>query len=66
MNIESKEIARQAFSAQALCSRKLWELVTTNPEESVGEAQLREAVAELELRRHYLSELQQLGKLEDH
>ncbi len=66
------------FDASELSSRKLWQLVTTETEEQVSAdqlgaaqlgaaqlsaAQLREAIEELAARRHYLDELQRLGKL---
>ena len=53
------------FNAQELCSRKLWELVNDNPEQaySINEAEMREAIHELAERRHYLTELIDLGKL---
>ena len=53
------------FNARELCSRKLWQLVTTESAEQVSETQLREAVEELAERRHHLAELQRLGKLGD-
>ena len=43
-----------------LCSRKLWEMVSANADTTQEE--LQAAIAELEQRRHYLAELQQLGK----
>lgn len=52
-----------SFDASELCSRKLWQLVNGR-EQSVGERELQQAVRELANRRHYLRELQQLGKLE--
>jgi hypothetical protein len=47
---------------QEFCSRKLWEMVsqqenTTSPDE------LQAAIHELAERRHYLNELESLGKL---
>ncbi len=53
------------FNAQELCSRKLWELVNSNPEQirSINEAEMRQAIHELAERRHYLTELIDLGKL---
>lgn len=55
----------RSFNATELCSRKLWQLVN-NREQTIGERELRQAVHELTERRHYLQELQQLGKLEQH
>jgi hypothetical protein len=52
------------FNPRELCSRKLWQLVSAETEEQVGERQLREAVAELATRRHYLEQLQRIGVLE--
>ncbi len=53
------------FNAQELCSRKLWELVNLNPEQtqSINEAEMRQAIHELAERRHYLTELIDLDKL---
>jgi hypothetical protein len=53
------------FDPRELCSRKLWELVSTETAEQVGERELKEAIAELATRRHYLEQLQQIGALED-
>lgn len=53
------------FDPSELCSRKLWELVSTETDEQVGERELKEAIAELATRRHYLEKLQQLGAIED-
>ena len=53
------------FNPTELCSRKLWQLVNTQSSDSINELELREAVAELASRRHYLADLQRLGKLED-
>jgi hypothetical protein len=52
------------FNPRELCSRKLWQLVSTETDEQVSERELREAVAELAKRRHYLEQLQQIGKLD--
>lgn len=52
------------FNATELCSRKLWQLVNADDDTGMSAAQLEEAVAELEARRHYLIELQRAGKLE--
>ena len=54
------------FKAQELCSRKLWELVNTSPEQQqeINEAQLKEAIHELAERRHYLAELTETGTLD--
>lgn len=51
------------FNPRELCSRKLWQLVSTETDQQVSERELREAVAELAKRRHYLEQLQQIGKL---
>ena len=52
------------FDPRQLCSRKLWQLVNTETNEEVSERELREAIAELASRRHYLEQLQQIGILE--
>ena len=62
--MEKMDTKATLFDASELCSRKLWQLVTTENAEQVSEDQLREAVAELAERRHYLNELQRLGKLD--
>ncbi len=51
------------FNASELSSRKLWQLINTGAEAQVSAAELREAIEELAARRHYLEELQRLGKL---
>lgn len=52
------------FNPQELCSRKLWELVSTEQQQhDINEAELREAVKELAERSHYLAELTEIGKL---
>jgi len=52
------------FDPRELCSRKLWQLVNTAEEQAKVDAQeLQQAIAELATRRHYLTELQQTGKL---
>lgn len=53
------------FNPSELCSRKLWQLVNTQTDESIDETALREAIAELAARRHYLEQLQQIGAIED-
>jgi hypothetical protein len=53
------------FNPRELCSRKLWQLVSTETAAQVSARELREAIAELAARRHYLQQLEQLGKLED-
>jgi len=57
-------IEKMRFKASELCSRKLWQLVNTEDSGRVTERELREAVAELASRRHYLAELEHMGKLE--
>ena len=57
MNIDSNP----AFRAEEFCSSKLWEIVSTEPA-SASAADLEAAVAELAQRRHYLAELERLGK----
>lgn len=58
--------ARPDFDAGELCSRKLWQIVTDPEAERAGKAELDAAIAELAARRHYLSELVTLGKLDAH
>ena len=53
------------FNPQVLCSRKLWQMVNERTSMDVSEAELHDAIAELAARRHYLSELKELGKLQD-
>jgi len=53
------------FNPSELCSRKLWQLVSTETQEQVSERELREAIAELASRRHYLEQLQQIGAIEE-
>ncbi|MCB1853577.1 MAG: hypothetical protein KDI05_01780 [Halieaceae bacterium] len=52
------------FNPRELCSRKLWQLVSTAPSEPVSTGELQEAIAELAARRHYLDQLQQIGALQ--
>lgn len=54
------------FNPQELCSRKLWQIVNTPRDSQVEENELRQAIAELATRRHYLAELREIGKLEEH
>ena len=49
------------FNASELSSRKLWELVSGIDEQTPARTELEEAVQELAERRHYLSELKQIG-----
>jgi hypothetical protein len=51
------------INTEELCSRKLWQLVSGEDEQTISENELTAAVAELEKRRHYLEELQEIGKL---
>jgi hypothetical protein len=55
----------EKFNPRELCSRKLWQLVSTETDEQVSARELQEAVAELAARRHYLDQLQQIGALQD-
>lgn len=53
-----------SFNPRELCSRKLWQLVSmTEDKAKVSEQELQQAVTELATRRHYLAQLQQIGKL---
>ena len=47
----------QQIDVKNLCSRKLYELCATS---AVGNAELDAIIDELQLRRHYLTELEQL------
>lgn len=49
------------FNPHELCSRKLWQLVTTSADISSND--LQNALSELAARRHYLEELKRIGKL---
>ena len=51
------------FDPRELCSRKLWQLVNTRTDGNMSEAALHQAIAELATRRHYLAELEKIGKL---
>ena len=51
------------FNPSELCSRKLWQLVSTETDAQVSERELKDAIAELANRRHYLEQLQQIGAL---
>lgn len=57
--------SNHTFDATQLCSRKLWQLVNEQ-QQSIGDRELQQAVRELTERRHYLEELQRIGKLERH
>ena len=54
----------EKFNPRELCSRKLWQLVSTETDEQVSARELQEAIAELAARRHYLDQLQQIGALQ--
>ena len=51
------------FNPEELCSRKLWQLLSTETDESSNDTDLSEVIAELAKRRHYLEKLQDTGKL---
>ncbi len=51
------------FDASELCSRKLWQLVSEDKQSGCNKDELRKAINELAERRHYLQELQEMGKL---
>jgi len=51
------------FDPQALCSRKLWDIISQDPSRTLAESDLQAAIQELQQRRHYLEELTELGKL---
>ena len=56
-------IDSNTFDPTELCSRKLWQLVNQEQSSDCNERELREAIDELAHRRHYLQELQEIGKL---
>ncbi len=51
------------INASELCSRKLWQLVSSAPPGEISDAELSEMIEELARRRHYLEELEEIGKL---
>ena len=51
------------LDASELCSRKLWQLVSGTDNTNISEKELSAAIQELAKRRHYLEELQKIGKL---
>lgn len=51
------------FNPGELCSRKLWQLVANERDQSIGRQALQKAIDELAERRHYLAELERIGKL---
>jgi hypothetical protein len=51
------------FNPQELCSRKLWDMVSIESNNCDNKAQLEAAIAELEVRRSYLKELHDIGKM---
>jgi hypothetical protein len=51
------------FNAEEFCSSKLWQMVS-NEATTASREELEAAVAELAQRRHYLSELEQIGKFD--
>jgi hypothetical protein len=51
------------FDPSEFCSRKLWQLVNDTLSKDSDDCELQEAINELATRRHYLAELQELGKL---
>ena len=54
----------QTFNMHEYCSRKLWEIVSAEGEEQQSSPEeLLAAVRELAQRRHYLAELERIGKL---
>lgn len=54
----------QTFNMHEYCSRKLWEIVSAEGDnQQSSPEELLAAVRELAQRRHYLVELEQLGKL---
>jgi hypothetical protein len=54
----------QTFNMHEFSSRKLWEIVSAeDAEQDSSPEELLAAVRELANRRHYLSELEEIGKL---
>ena len=54
----------QTFNMHEFSSRKLWEMVSgEGDDDSTSPEELLAAVRELAQRRHYLAELEQIGKL---
>ena len=53
------------FDPEELCSRKLWQLVSAPAHSEISDTELSRAIAELARRRHYLEELEEMGKLGD-
>ncbi|TDG15010.1 hypothetical protein E2F43_01855 [Seongchinamella unica] len=51
------------FDASELCSRKLWQIVTSEEDARMSRDQLTQAIQELATRRRYLAELSRMGKL---
>lgn len=58
MTIQTKQ-----FNARELCSRKLWQIVSSETDAGTSRDQLQQALKELTTRRHYLAELSRMGKL---
>lgn len=56
-------IDSNTFDPSELCSRKLWQLVSEDQDSGCNKDELREAIDELAARRHYLQELQEMGKI---
>jgi hypothetical protein len=48
---------QQSLDVKNLCSRKLWELAASN---DISSQELRAIAGELQLRRHYLNELERI------
>jgi len=55
------QVQTQHIDMQEFCSSKLWEMVSEDQRTSADD--LEAAIEELAKRRHYLAELEQLGKL---
>jgi hypothetical protein len=55
------QLQTQHTDMQEFCSSKLWEMVAKDKRTSADD--LEAAIEELAKRRHYLAELEQLGKL---
>lgn len=62
--VNGSNMNRIQFDPSELCSRKLWEMVSNNSIDQVSEDELKQAIAELATRRHYLEKLQAIGAIE--
>lgn len=56
-------IQTNQFDASELCSRKLWQIVSSEADARMSRDLLQQAIEELTARRRYLAELSRIGKL---